>query len=322
MSRRWIVAAASLPIALGAMAMVGIDGDAGTVDEPGTQSVSVGRDGPVAVARGIVDVEGGIVQLAASRDGIVRSVLVEEGERVREGQVLAMLDDRAAALGLSVAEAELAETRAALEPAEVRERAAVREHERLAKLARSEAVSRRALDQAADELRLARSELAARRAAIETAKAREIAARHEVFERSVRAPTDGTIVRRLARPGDGVSIQTVTTLFWLAPATPPIVRAEIEESFADRVTPGMEAEVVSESDESRGFAARVARVGRAFGPRRMTVHDPRDRADVRVLEVVLGFREPPEHLPLGQRVIVRFAPSHAGTTARPDALRD
>lgn len=275
-----------------------------------------------AVARGIIDVEGGIVQLAASRDGVVQAVLVEEGETVRAGQPLASLDDRAPRLALAVAVAELSQAEAAIATLEVRETAAVREYDRLLPLAHSEAVSRKALDQAGDALRLARSELAAQRAAVETARARKAAAEHEVAERTVRAPSDGVIVRRLARAGDGVSTLNVTTLFWLAPATQPIVRAEIEESFADRVHSGMSAEVVSESDESRVRTARVVRVGRAFGPRRVTVHDPRDRADVRVLEVILALDGASGDTPLGQRVIVRFGgqsaqeSSHTGFSER------
>ena len=259
-----------------------------------------------AVARGIVDVEGGIVQLAASRDGIVQSVLVEEGEKVVSGQALAVLDDRTAQLALAVASAELAQAEATLTPLEIREAAALRERDRLLPLARSEAISRKALDQASDALRLALSEHEAQRATVETARARRAAAEHEISQRTVRAPCDGVVVRRLARPGDGVSTLNVTTLFWLAPMTPPIVRAEIEESFAQRIRTGMAAEVVAENDESHSLDARVVRVGRAFGPRRVTVHEPRDRADVRVLEVVLAFGEAPAEALLGQRVIVRF----------------
>lgn len=269
----------------------------------------------VAVARGIVDVEGGIVQLAASRDGVVQEVLVEEGEKVAAGQPLAVLEDRAARLALAVASAELSQAEAAIAPIEVREAAAEREYERLLLLASSEAVSRKALDQASDALRLARSELAAQRAAVETARARRAASEHEIAQRTVRAPSDGVIVRRLARAGDGVSTLNVTTLFWLAPTTPPIVRAELEESFASRVREGMTAEVFAESDEARVFSARVLRVGRAFGPRRVTVHDPRDRADVRVLEVILGLGEAPAGVPLGQRVIVRFTGSGVQETS-------
>ncbi|MFZ3008695.1 MAG: hemolysin secretion protein D, partial [Phenylobacterium sp.] len=41
----------------------------------------------VAIANGKADVEGGMIQVAARRAGIVREVLVSEGDRVTRGQV-------------------------------------------------------------------------------------------------------------------------------------------------------------------------------------------------------------------------------------------
>jgi multidrug efflux pump subunit AcrA (membrane-fusion protein) len=40
-----------------------------------------------ASARGRVDIEGGVVRLAARRDGVIQSVLVEEGAHVRSGDL-------------------------------------------------------------------------------------------------------------------------------------------------------------------------------------------------------------------------------------------
>ena len=46
-----------------------------------------------AIANGKVDVEGGIIQIAARRGGVVREVLVQEGDRVVAGQILARQED-------------------------------------------------------------------------------------------------------------------------------------------------------------------------------------------------------------------------------------
>jgi len=46
----------------------------------------------IASAKGRIDIEGGVVRLAARRDGVIAQVLVEEGARVKAGQVLASLD--------------------------------------------------------------------------------------------------------------------------------------------------------------------------------------------------------------------------------------
>src|SRR3954462_11830509 len=47
----------------------------------------------VAIANGKADVEGGIIQVAARSAGVIRDVLVQEGDDVTKGQVLAQLDD-------------------------------------------------------------------------------------------------------------------------------------------------------------------------------------------------------------------------------------
>jgi HlyD family secretion protein len=46
-----------------------------------------------AIASGKADVEGGIIQVAARRAGVIQDVLVQEGDMVRRGQVLARLED-------------------------------------------------------------------------------------------------------------------------------------------------------------------------------------------------------------------------------------
>ena len=47
----------------------------------------------VAVANGKADVEGGMIQVAARRAGIVREVYVQEGDKVVKGQILARQED-------------------------------------------------------------------------------------------------------------------------------------------------------------------------------------------------------------------------------------
>ena len=51
-----------------------------------------------AVANGKADVEGGIIQVAARRGGVVKEVYVQEGDRVVAGQILARQEDDEARL--------------------------------------------------------------------------------------------------------------------------------------------------------------------------------------------------------------------------------
>jgi RND family efflux transporter MFP subunit len=258
---------------------------------------------PIAFAKGRIDIEGGVIRLAGSRDGLVKSVLVEEGDRVKRGQLLAVIDDEQARLALDLAKAESDQARAALPALEVRQRAAEREKDRLAGLLSGQVISQEEYDRVCDQLATAQADLTAAQATVNTAACRVRSAEYELEQRSVRAPLDGLIVRRQARPGDGISTLNVTPLFLFAPESPRIVRAEVEEQFVSVIQPGMVAEVLLEVDESQVFPATVARIGQVFEAKQPT-GDPSERLDARTVECVLRLAE--QNLRIGQRVLVRF----------------
>ena len=58
-----------------------------------------------AIANGKIDIEGGIIQIAARRGGVVREVLVQEGDLVKAGQILARQEDDEPRLALQTASA-------------------------------------------------------------------------------------------------------------------------------------------------------------------------------------------------------------------------
>ena len=260
---------------------------------------------PPAYARGRVDLEGGLIRLASSNDGLIQSVHVEEGDRVQAGQVLAVIDDRQARLVLAVSIASLAEARAAGETLRVRLAAATREAERIQPLADAQATPRREADQARDLAEQLQAELAAAQAAVVTAEARVKADEYQVDQRSIRAPLAGRIVKRTVRPGDGVSTLNVTPLFVFAPDMPRIVRADLDERFVDRVKVGQAAEVVIDNDGTRTLPARILRIGEVFGLKTPT-GEPGERLDLRVLECVLSIED--QTVRLGQRVLVKIIP--------------
>lgn len=258
----------------------------------------------VAIAKGKIDVEGGVIRLAAQREGLIQAVFVEEGDRVKKGQLLAQLDTRQAELGVAQARADLAEAQARQTIAHARSLAADREARRLAGLAATSAVPVQDADKARDEARVQRGELATAVAAIGVTREK---LRRELFEieaRRIRAPLDGRIVRRSAKPGDGASTFNVTELFLLAPETDRIVRAELDEQFVSSVRPGQKARILMDYDGKQAFAGQVSRLGEVFGARKLASDDPNERQDTRVIEMVVSVRES-QALRIGQRVQVQ-----------------
>ena len=178
-----------------------------------------------AIANGKVDVEGGIIQIAARRGGIVRDVLVQEGDRVVAGQILARQEDDEARLAVQAAAAAVSQAESQLAQIRVDIRTAQREQERLQRLVATNFVAAQRMDQAQDAIATAQARLGSQVAAVQTARAQLDQARYNQELTVIRAPTNGRIVRRYANPGAGASTLNVSNMFDLEPDAPRIVRA-------------------------------------------------------------------------------------------------
>lgn len=299
----WFAAAAVLVLGGGGLAFMN---QANAKKEAeAAQAAKAAPESPfVAVANGKADVEGGLIQVAARRAGIVRDVLVQEGEAVTEGQVLARLEDDEPRLTAARARAEVAQAQSQIALIQVELSTARREHERLQALAPSNFVAGQRLDQAQDTIRQAEARLAAQRAAVATAQARLNEAEYDLELSVIRAPADGVIVRRYANPGAGASTLNVSNMFDLEPAGQRIVRAEIAEGALPHVQIGQRVQIASEADPSKTFQGLVIRRAAVFGARKLVSDDPTERTDDRVVEVVVSTEDAP--FLVGQRVLVKF----------------
>lgn len=271
-----------------------------------------------AVARGRVDIEGGLLKLSMPREGVVADIKVREGDHVKKGQVLAVLDTKPAQLAVSAAEAEQKQAKAQGSSLEARLKAAQQRATRLQAAAAAGAGDGQSADDAKDAATQLQGELDNARAADAMAAQKLEAARYELAQRSLVAPVDAQIVERDIQPGATVSPQGGAA-FVLLPEGARIVRAELNESFVSAVHEGMHAQVVDDSGSGvPTLGAHVQRIGTVFGPSALE-EDPLIRANTRTVECVLVFDEtPPPSLRIGQRVIVQFG-DNTGARAKPGA---
>jgi HlyD family secretion protein len=274
-------------------------------NEAKAAAAAVPAGGPyVAIANGKADVEGGVIKVAARRSGVVRDVLVQEGDIVVRGQVLARQEDEEPRLGADTAAADLEQAKAQIALADVQLSAAQREYDRMKGLAASNFVATQRLDQANDAIRQARATLQAQRAAVGAAQARLAEARYNLELTVIRAPVDGRIARRYANPGSGASTLNVSTLFELEPNSRRIIRAELSESALPVVGVGQAVQISPEADPGKAYKGLVLRRAAVFGARKLDSDDPAERADERVVEVVVSADGAP--FLIGQRVLVKF----------------
>lgn len=300
----------ALPASLLALALA----TAGCSDH-GSASVAAAAPAPaagprdVAMARGKVEVQGGLLDVLPQQDGVVESVGVREGDEVKRGQVLLKLVSDQAKLDVRMAEAELRLVQARQRAQSARLPAA-----RQLALRTGEAAKAGALDpQRADEALQARNDIESAVAVLEAeaAVARQKLAQAEraVQRQTLTAPIDARVLRLQVQTGSRVASQATRPVLVLLPHRPLTVRAELSEAYVANVKSGMRASVRLDGDTQgaaaqAAYPARVVRISQAYGTSRLD--DDATARNVRVVECFLEFDPPVPVLRLGQNVRVSF----------------
>lgn len=184
-----------------------------------------------------------VSELGPVVSAIVRSVHVNEGQRVERGQLLVRLDAADARLAAAQATASAAAARAQAELARA-------ETERLVPLAADGTIT----PQRADQLQ------AQERALSSAAEAADIAAqqaRRNVSDTSVRAPFSGTIARVYVEAGEMASRAPPTTLLRLVDLSTMEVRARVHESKLSAVEEGSAVRVRAGGVEAQGVVEYI-----------------------------------------------------------------
>jgi multidrug resistance efflux pump len=309
-----------------------------------TTSDGTAGETAAVVCHGHVDIEDGVTALNPVQPGRVVEVAVHEGQVVKAGTVLLRLDDEQARLVVRQAEgelkaaqarlaqarklpeqqrADLAAQQAAIEAARYRLAAGRQNLQRTRRLRKENMAGSEEAGVAEDQVKeleaalqaeegkrarlltvnpaeqvaLAEAETDARQARLEEA-------RHALAERTVRAPMDGEVLRLLVAVGDVASPQARQSALLFCPDRPRVVRAEVPQEFADRVSVSQPVRIQDDArlvDVGRG---QVARLSNWFTQRRSVLQEPTVRNDVRTLECIVRVDPGQPPLRIGQRVRV------------------
>lgn len=261
---------------------------------------------PVAVARGKIEVEGGLLELAPASAGVVRQLLAKEGQQVAKGQLLLRLgdDEPRAELAVAQSELQLAQTRARTRAARL---PALRQtHDRWQAAVREGAAEAQGLDEAAQALRDGQADAQVADVEVAVARAKLAQLQTQLKRLELRAPEAGVVVRVAAQLGAPVTSSAPAVV--LLPARPLLVRAELNESFAHAVRVGMSASVVADGDGGGAQPglpdAKVLRISPVYGTARL--QDDPLRGPVRVVDCLLTFDQAPQGARVGQNVRVTF----------------
>lgn len=269
--------------------------DSQAVERPVVE-VAIARE---AAARGMLDLPGDMQALVdapvfARVDGYLRSRLVDYGDRVKSGQLLAEIDTpeldqqlHQARATLQQSQAALTEARADLDLSKANLNLARLTVERWRRLADRGVVSRQDADQKEADFAVGEAQVAKSQASIgateETVRANEANLRRleetKVFAR-VTAPFDGVITNRnvdigtLINSGNG---GTARELFHIAQIQVLRIFVNVPQTDVQSIEPGQTAELRVQELPGRVFSAKVTRIANAL--------DASSRAMLTVLEV-------------------------------------
>lgn len=292
------LAVAGAAVALAAVAVFGFALRAALVE---TQTAA---EGVVAVrVAGPGTVEARIpVTLSARVTATVAKLHADQGDAVKRGQLLAVLDDReldakraAASTAQETVARNVAAAKAAVAKAEAELELARVKFKRDQDLLRSSYISQSAMDASAAALRSAEANLDSAKAALAARESEVRGVAHEaryaetvVSHTRITAPMDGIVVERLAEVGS--TVVPGTPLFRLVDPTTVWVAARIDESVVGRVRVGQSAKIRLRTGET--LPGKVARIAR------------QSDAATRELEVNVAFELPPVGFVIDQEATV------------------
>jgi len=176
--------------------------------------------------------------------GKVIEVLIEEGMKVKEGQVVARLDDTNVKASLDVAQAQLESAKTAVEETRAQLKQAEQEFQRATNLAKKNIESQSDLDKAESDEKSLAARLARQQRDITVAERQVDLWRQQMDDMVIRAPFAGIVTTKDAQPGEMISpvsagggftrtgIGTVVDMDSLE------IEIDVNESYINRVQPG------------------------------------------------------------------------------------
>jgi ABC exporter DevB family membrane fusion protein len=281
------------------------------------------------------------IKLASQLNGKLISVLVEEGDSVKAGQVLAQLENSDYRAQAESAAAEVqqkeAELRKVINGARAQERSeawssveearavmnnAQSEMERRQKLFAAGVISREEADRYAKEYDVAKArydEMSHRHDLVDAAAREEDRAMADanlqlarakleevqaVLEKTyIRAPVDGMVLRKHHRAGESVSNSSTSPdpIFTIGDTRALRVRVDVDEADVSKLKLGQAAFVTADAYGTSRFSGRVVRIGQELGRKNVRTDEPTERVDMKILETLVELDSGVE-LPIGLRV--------------------
>jgi RND family efflux transporter MFP subunit len=262
--------------------------------------------------------------VSAKITGKVVEVLIEEGMRVTEGDVLARLDDTEVKAQLALSRAQLTASRSQLAEVNAMLVQAERDYDRQQELFRRQLVAEQAMDAARAQRDMLRARLGNLDEQVRVAEEGVKVARVQVENTEILAPFSGVVVAKAAQPGEMISPIsagggfTRTGIGTIVDMDSLEIQVDVNEAFINRVTAGQPVAAVLNAYPEWRIPGEVIAIIPAADRNKATVKvrvaikqkDPRIVPD---MGVRVSFMSPP-----GAKAV---APAAGGVLVPADAVR-
>jgi membrane fusion protein (multidrug efflux system) len=212
------------------------------------------------------------VAVSTQAEGVVEKVLVEEGDFVKEGQVLCTLDDAQLKIRLNLAEEKLAQAQLQMEKASLRQdktatqighaKAELERHEKAQKdglvSEKEVATYRYRAEELSHDQKVAVSETKELQHRVAELQAEIAQSKLEISRSQIRAPFAGQVTQRSVNLGQRV--RAPDTLFNIGALSPLFADVHLSERDTRSVRAGQPASVHLGSDDTATVQGRVERI--------------------------------------------------------------
>lgn len=201
--------------------------------------------------------------VSAQITGTLTEVLIEEGDRVKKGQVLARLEDNALRAGLDANRANAAAARASVVQSQTQLEQALRDADRQEALVGRGLVSRQIAEQGRTQANTYRAQLNTARRQADAADAQVSVGQVNLDYTVIRAPFDGVITDKAAQVGEIVSPLsagggfTRTGVGTIVDMDSLEIDVDVNEAYIGRVKADMPAEAVLDAYPDWKIGAHV-----------------------------------------------------------------
>jgi HlyD family secretion protein len=293
----------------------------------------------VVTAPGLLEPQSEEFKIGSELNGRIRSVLVEEGDHVQAGQIIATLENADFQARLASAEAEVQQKQSALQRLMAGARTEERQIARL-QLEEARAVLRNAevelkrrdqlykagdvsveeFERAERDYRVAAArndeatqnntlinadarteDVAKAQAEISAASGRVLEARALLDKTVIRSPISGIVLRKHMKAGESLIPVSHTPIVTLGDTAGLRVRVDVDEADIGKIRVGQRAYVSAQAYGEQKFRGRVVRISQMLGKKNIRTEEPTERIDTKILETLIELDEE-YRLPSGLRV--------------------